>query len=146
MVAAAVTLFIFTNIFYQTSMMFYNSFLTQLSTRKTIGIVSGFGFALGYIGGLLILIIVIPFIRGGLQQDNIFNIRITFLVTSFFFLVFSIPSFIILRDIPAVTITKKGISYIIYGFRKFSATVRNIKAYPDLSRFLIGQENYHIKI
>jgi MFS transporter, UMF1 family len=138
MVAAAVILFIFANIFYQTSMMFYNSFLTQLSARKTIGIVSGFGFAIGYIGGLLILVIVIPFIRGGLQPDNIFNIRITFLLTSFFFLIFSIPSFIFLRDIPAATTIKKGISYIIYGFRKFSATVKNIKTYPDLSRFLIS--------
>jgi MFS transporter, UMF1 family len=138
MVASAVILFIFANIFYQTSMMFYNSFLTQLSTRKTIGIVSGFGFALGYIGGLLILVLTIPFIRGGLQQDNIFNIRITFLVTSFFFLIFSIPSFIFLKDIPVETAIKKGISYIIYGFRKFSATVKNIKIYPDLSKFLIS--------
>ena len=39
MVAIAVILFIVANVFYQTSMMFYNSFLPQLSTKKNTGLV-----------------------------------------------------------------------------------------------------------
>jgi UMF1 family MFS transporter len=138
MVALAVLLFIISNVFYQTSMMFYNAFLPQLSTRKNIGLVSGFGFSIGYIGGFLILVILIPLIRDGLQTDNLLNIRYTFIVTSMFFLVFSIPSFLLLKDLPAVKKIQKRVSYVVYGFRKLAKTLKNIRQYPDLVRFLIS--------
>jgi len=110
MVAAAVILFIAANIFYQTSMMFYNSFLPQLSTSKNTGLVSGFGFSIGYMGGFLILVILLPFLRGGLEPENLFNIRLSLIITSLFFLVFSIPSFIFLKDLPAVDRIKRRTS------------------------------------
>lgn len=138
MVAAAVILFIAANVFYQTSMMFYNSFLPQLSTRKNTGLVSGFGFSIGYMGGFLILVILIPFLRGGLEPENLFNIRLSLIITSLFFLVFSIPSFIFLKDLPAVSRIKRRTSYLLYGFRKFAGTLKNVRKYPDLTRFLIS--------
>ncbi len=138
MVALAVILFIVSNVFYQTSMMFYNSFLPQLSTRKTTGMVSGFGFSVGYLGGLLILIITYPFVRGGLEPSNLFNIKMTFIITSIFFLVFSLPSFIFLKDSPAAKLTKINISYISYGFKKLAGTLRSIKKHRDLTKFLIS--------
>jgi UMF1 family MFS transporter len=138
MVAIAVILFIVANVFYQTSMMFYNSFLPQLSTKKNTGLVSGFGFSIGYIGGFLILIILIPFLKGGLEPGNLFNIRLSLLITSLFFLIFSIPSFIFLKDLPAVGRIKKRASYLVHGFRKLAVTLKNIRKYPDLKRFLIS--------
>ncbi len=138
MVAAAVILFIVANVFYQTSMMFYNSFLPQLSTSKNTGLVSGFGFSIGYMGGFLILLILLPFLRNGLEPGNLFNIRLSLIITSLFFLVFSIPSFIFLKDLPAVDRIKRKTSYLIHGFRKLATTLKNIRKYPDLTRFLIS--------
>jgi len=138
MVAAAVILFIIANVFYQTSMMFYNSFLPQLSTKKNTGLVSGFGFSIGYMGGFLILVILLPLLRNGLEPGNLFNIRLSFIITSLFFLVFSIPSFIFLKDQPAINQVKRSASYLVHGFRKLAATLKNIRKYPDLSRFLIS--------
>ena len=138
MVGQAVILFIISNIFYQTSMMFYNSFLPQLSSKKNTGIISGFGFSVGYLGGLLILILVYPFVRGGLDPSNLLNIRITFIITSIFFLIFSLPSFILLKDSPASRIIKIKTSYISYGFKKLANTLRNIKKHKDLTKFLIS--------
>ncbi len=138
MVALAVILFIISNVFYQTSMMFYNSFLPQLSTKKTSGLVSGFGFSVGYLGGLLILIITLPFLKNGLEPSNLTNIKMTFILTGIFFLLFSLPSFIILKDLPASKIIKIKTSYISYGFKKMLGTLRNIKKHKDLSRFLIA--------
>ena len=138
MVAQAVILFIISNIFYQNSMMFYNSFLPQLSSKKNTGLVSGFGFSVGYLGGLLILILIYPFVRGGLEPSNLQNIRITFIITCIFFLVFSLPSFILLKDSPAAKIIKINTSYISYGFKKLANTLRNIKKHKNLTRFLIS--------
>ena len=138
MVASAMILFIIANVFYQTSMMFYNSFLPQLSSRENTGIISGFGFSIGYLGGFLILILIYPLIRGGLEPSNLSNIKLTFIITCLFFLVFSIPSFILLKDSPAVKTIKIKTSYISYGFKKLARTLKNIKKHKNLTRFLIA--------
>lgn len=138
MVAQAVILFIIANVLYQTSMMFYNSFLPQLSSKENTGMISGFGFSVGYLGGLLILILIYPLVRGGLEPSNLLNIRITIIVTCLFFLVFSIPSFILLKDSPAVKIVSIKTSHISYGFKKLARTLKNIKKHKNLTKFLIA--------
>jgi UMF1 family MFS transporter len=138
MVAMAVILFIVSNVLYQTSMMFYNAFLPQLSSKENTGMISGFGFSVGYFGGFLILILVYPLARGGLDPSNLLNIKITFIVTCLFFLVFSIPSFILLKDLPAVKVIKIKTSYISYGFKKLVRTLKNIKKHKNLTKFLIA--------
>ena len=51
------------NLFYELSLIFYNSLLKDISTSKNLGKSSGFGFALGYIGGILILLISIKLFK-----------------------------------------------------------------------------------
>ena len=85
------------NFFYELSLIFYNSILKRISKTSDLGKSSGFSFALGYIGGILILIIcikifidndVLPF---GLSKENSENIRATSIVVAIWYLVFSIP-------------------------------------------------------
>ena len=85
------------NLFYELSLIFYNSLLKDISTDKNLGKSSGFGFALGYIGGIIILLISIklfidtenlPF---GLIKEESQNIRAIALLVSIWFLIFSIP-------------------------------------------------------
>jgi len=47
------------NFFYELSLIFYNSILRNISKDANLGKSSGFGFGLGYVGGILILIICI---------------------------------------------------------------------------------------
>jgi UMF1 family MFS transporter len=85
------------NFFYELSLIFYNSLLKDISNSKNLGKSSGFGFALGYVGGIAILFISIklfidndnlPF---GLSKEDSQNIRATALLVSAWFLLFSIP-------------------------------------------------------
>jgi len=85
------------NFFYELSLIFYNSILKRISKPNDLGKSSGFSFALGYIGGILILIVcikifidndVLPF---GLSKENSENIRATSIVVSIWYLIFSIP-------------------------------------------------------
>ena len=85
------------NLFYELSLIFYNSLLKDISKNKNLGKSSGFGFALGYIGGIIILLISIklfidtdnlPF---GLTKEESENIRAITLLVSIWFLIFSIP-------------------------------------------------------
>ena len=85
------------NFFYELSLIFYNSILKRISNSNNLGKSSGFSFALGYIGGILILIVcikifidneVLPF---GLSKENSENIRATSIVVALWYLIFSIP-------------------------------------------------------
>ena len=85
------------NLFYELSLIFYNSLLKDISTEKNLGKSSGFGFALGYVGGIVILLISIklfidtnnlPF---GLVKEDSQNIRAIAILVSIWFLLFSIP-------------------------------------------------------
>ncbi len=93
------------NIFYELSLIFYNSILKRISNNKNLGKSSGFSFGLGYVGGILILIICIkifidnsdlPF---GLTKENFENIRATSIVVALWYLIFSMPFMLSLKKI-----------------------------------------------
>jgi MFS transporter, UMF1 family len=87
----------------------YNAMLAQVSTRATIGRVSGFGWAMGYVGGIVLLLVVYyGFVAGdgptaglaGLPRDDGFNVRVVALVAAAWFLVFALPVFLRVPEAP----------------------------------------------
>ena len=91
------------NLFYELSLIFYNSILKNISKESNLGKSSGISFALGYIGGILILIVCIkifidndslPF---GLEKENFENVRATSIVVGFWYLLFSMPFLLSLK-------------------------------------------------
>lgn len=60
-------LYLITNLGYELSQSFYNGFLPEISTDETINWVSSWGFALGYIGGGLALLVAIGIMMAGGQ-------------------------------------------------------------------------------
>ena len=63
------------NFFYEISLIFYNSILKNISDSKNLGKSSGFGFGLGYLGGIIVLIICIKLEYANLSPTvvNIFS-------------------------------------------------------------------------
>ncbi|MCL6087607.1 MAG: MFS transporter [Actinobacteria bacterium] len=141
-VLIGMVIFICANFFYQTSMMFYNSFLPELSEKGNVGFLSGFGFSLGYLGGLITIAIIYPLLGGGLETENIASLKLTFIITAVIFLIFAFPSFLFLKDKPAVNQSEllfhSRIFYIKYGFQKLGQTFRRMKYNKSLIRFLIA--------
>ncbi len=85
----------------------YFAMLRQVSTPETVGRVSGVGWAFGYLGGIVLLIIVyVGLISGdggllGVSTDNGLNIRWVAVVAAVWFLAFSIPVLILVPELPA---------------------------------------------
>lgn len=87
----------------------YNAMLAQVSTPATIGRVSGFGWAMGYLGGIVLLLVVYyGFVAGdgptagllGLPRDDGFNVRAVALVAAGWFLVFALPLLLRVPETP----------------------------------------------
>lgn len=129
MILWGLVLFIIANIGFESGLVFYDSFLPELTTPKNYGRVSGYGFAMGYLGSLVTLAIVIPFIKADM-------IRETFPVSALFFLIFSIPLFIYQKD--SRRNIKVKTSFISIGFRRVKNTIIHLKDYKNLAVFLLA--------
>ena len=85
----------------------YFAMLRQVSTPETVGRVSGLGWAFGYLGGIVLLLIVyVGLIAGdggllGVSTDDGLNIRWVALVAAAWFLIFSLPVLFIVPELPA---------------------------------------------
>ncbi len=99
----ALIVFTITNIAFEIGLVFYNSYLPDLSTSESIGRVSGFGWGLGYVGGLLCLAIaLVCFVQTetpilGFSTADGSNIRATNLLVAAWFGLFSVPMFLWVR-------------------------------------------------
>lgn len=120
-------LFIAANIGFEAGLVFYDAFLPEITTAKNYGRVSGYGFAMGYLGSLVILAICLPFIK----QEMI---RETFPLSAVFFLLFSLPLFLWLKD--SRKYLKPEESYIKIGFNRVAYTLKHLKNYRNLALFL----------
>ena len=100
MIAAGIALFVVANTGYEGGIVFYDAFLPEITSPRSYGRVSGYGFAAGYVGSFAILALTLPLISAGFVPENLPNIRLTFVIAAAFFFVFSLPLFFFVREKP----------------------------------------------
>lgn len=85
------------NVFFEFAGVNYNAMLAQVSTPATVGKVSGFGWGMGYIGGIVLLLIVyFGFIQPdvglfGVTSENGLAVRVSMLIAAVWFGLFALP-------------------------------------------------------
>ncbi len=124
-----IIIFIIANIGFEAGLVFYDSFLPEITAPKNYGRVSGYGFGMGYLGSLATLALVFPFIQADLVKE-------AFPVTGLFFLVFSLPLFIFLKETRKKS--DEAVSYIKVGFNRVWSTITNLKNHKNLVFFLLS--------
>ena len=141
----ALIVFILANIGFEGGLVFYDAYLPELTSSRSLGRVSGYGFAMGYLGALTILLLLLPLLSGGIVVENISNLKLSFLVVALFFAVFSAPIFLNLRDTKGDRTRRSSpgtsdsmAASIARSVREVGVTVRHIMSYPDLARFLLA--------
>ena len=83
--------FIFSRIGFSGSCLFYDSFLTDVTTRDRMDRVSAWGFAMGYIGGSTIPFVLSIAIMAIMGLDNLLGYKIAIAIVPVWWLAFSIP-------------------------------------------------------
>ncbi len=118
------------SIFFELAQVSYFALLSQVSTRANVGRVSGFGWALGYLGGIVLLLVAyVGFIAGeggalGLSTDGGLNIRVVVLLSAVWFAVFALPMFLVLSETPpSGGATRLG---VIGSYRALIANLRRL--------------------
>ncbi len=120
---------------------FYNAMLPDLAPPAKIGRWSGWGWGLGYLGGMICLIVALYFFILP-QHDNSESesVRATFLLCAAWYLVFSLPLFLFTpsthgKRFPAIKAIKAGL-------KELKGTLLEIKKYKDIVKFLIARLFY----
>lgn len=128
---AGVILITLANIFAEFAGVNYNAMLTQVSTPQTIGKISGFGWAMGYVGGIAALgLVLVGFVQPevgwfGVTSEDGQNIRAVALFCAVWFAVFALPLFLLVPEVPRQKSAKLGV-FASYGllFRRIKAIYR----------------------
>jgi len=143
MAVTAIILFILANMGFEGGLVFYDAYLKELASDKSVGRVSGYGFAMGYLGALSILLLVKPLLSNGIVLSNVSNVQSSFLVAALFFALFSAPLFLVLRDKKKEKRSAISFAALSRSIKEVRYTVRHIINYPDLARFLLAYFFYN---
>lgn len=119
----------------------YNAMLPQISTRETLGRISGFGWSMGYFGGIfLLLICYVGFIAPdvgwfGVTSAGGLNIRTVAVFSAVWFAVFALPVLFAVPELPAGPQTRR-VSFL-GSYRLLVADVRRLYAEDRNSVFFL---------
>ncbi|WP_227869259.1 MFS transporter [Nitrosospira lacus] len=134
----AVVLIILTNFFFGCGENLIAAFLPELAQGEALGKVSGWGWSLGYVGGLVSLgcsLAYVTWAQGEGMQAAQF-VPITMLITAGLFVVSSVPTFLYLKERALPQAHLAGRSVVREAFSRLGETFSHMQDYRDLGRFL----------
>lgn len=142
-----IALMIIAAITFELGTVFYNSMLPTIAPPSMTGRISGWGWAMGYMGGLgslaLCLVLLVqaeePFF-GLVGTDDAQNVRATVLVVAAWFFLFSLPLFFLTPDTPASPAPMR--EHVRAGLKVLWNTLKQIRHQGHLVRFLIASALY----
>lgn len=133
-------LFVIANFSYEAGQPFYNSLLYSVSEGRQARYISGVGVALGYVGSVFGMVVVLPFVTG-----SVFSVDIpllagggktaSFIPTAVLFMLFALPLFWWVREREVTSVTRTGFKD---AYREVWEGLRQTRKYPGVLRFLIA--------
>jgi UMF1 family MFS transporter len=141
----ALVFFSLANLGFEVATVFYNAMLPELAPESHIGRWSGWGWGLGYAGGLVCLAIALfAFVQAdpppfGLDRAEAGHVRAVAPLVAVWFAVFAIPIFLFTPDrrsgLPLGRAVREGVVEAV-------STVRHIGRYPNIARFIVARLFY----
>ncbi|QFT83678.1 Vacuole effluxer Atg22 like protein [Halomonas sp. THAF12] len=128
-------LIVVSNYAYSMGESFIAAFLPGLGPPESLGRISGFGWALGYVGGLFAAGFTLV-VLGEASAENFERIRWVGPFAAGFFLVTAIPTFLWVKE--RGTPQNSGLSYRTIAWRRVSTTLHELRRFRDLAIFLVS--------
>ncbi|HOY83874.1 MAG TPA: MFS transporter [Candidatus Syntrophosphaera sp.] len=129
-------LFIIANLSFNSALVFYDAFLPEVSTPETIGKISGFGWGLGYFGGLVSLAVSWLLVKN--------HVRWVWPMIAAHIFLFSLITFILLKE--KNTTTPEKTHYLRVAVDRIVFSLKHIRKMPDLMSYLLSFSLYNVGI
>jgi len=127
--ALVVISFVIAKFFFNSSLVFYDSMMSDLGTKQEMPLISGFGVAVGYIGTIVGLLVYL------LVSDGEFHRA--FIPTAILYLLFSLPLFFINKDVP-IPKNQRIKGSFFDGYKEIINTFRDMKSHKSVFTFMIA--------
>src|SRR5215470_14218208 len=137
--ALAIGLLVVSNFCFGTGENLIAAFLPELAKGEVMGRVSGWGWSLGYLGGLLTLALCLAYVtwaQGHGEPARQF-VPVTMLITAATFALSSLPTFLVLRERARPAPLASAQNLALAAFARLGQTLRQAARYRDLARFLV---------
>lgn len=109
----------------------YYSTLDQVSTPENVGRVSGFGWGLGYLGGIAVLLLILAALGTDIGATQV---RLAMLICAAWVILFTIPVFVTLRDRTLPRPSRLG---VIASYRQLGSSIMQLyRTSPNTLGFL----------
>lgn len=136
------------NIGFELSIVFYNAMLLHIAPKHLIGRISGWGWGVGYLGGLGALAVALFGLVGfgdmepwfGITGMDMASIRATGPLTAIWFLVFMIPFLLWTHDVERSPMNLRDA--VSAGLKQLGRTVREVRHHENLVQFLVSSAIY----
>lgn len=146
-VARALVTVVIANIAFEFATVFYNAFLPDIARPERTGTISGWGWGLGYFGGLLALALALvaliqpetPWL--GFSKDDYENVRATNLLVAVWFAVFSLPLMLWVHEDKS-RVSKAG-RIVVEAFAQLRRTFGHIRKHREMVKFLVARLIYN---
>ena len=143
----ALALFVVANTAFELAFVFYNAFLPDLASEERMGRISGYGWALGYAGGLLALALafwglVLPEEPVLFSSEAGANIRATNLLVAAWFALFSVPAFLYLPSGKPRQALRPA-KALRRSVRELRETFREVRRFRQVARLLVARLFYN---
>lgn len=123
------------------------AFLPEIAPPEQMGRISALGWAVGYIGGVLVLGACLGYLfwARSIGHDASQYVPVTLLIVAVVFVLAALPTFLWLREraIPSDFRPGRLALYFAEGWRRVASTLRQARHYRDLFRFLFTLVLYH---
>ena len=147
-VALGMTLVILSAFMFATGEDLIAGFLPEIAAPKDMGRISGYGWSLGYLGGMLVLGLCLAYIAWatarGLPATH--YVAVSMSITAAMFALAALPTFLWLRERAVPRRLPRARDYVSAGFARVRDTLRHARHYRDLFRFLLTLSIYYCGI
>lgn len=138
-------LYIIANLTFGAAMVFYNSYLPDIASEDRRDSVSSYGWAMGYLGGGLLLLLNLVFyqLHESLGVSTGLAVRINLASAGLWWFGFSFFTWSRLRHRHSSRALPKGKSYVGIGFKQLRHTIGELKNFPETLRYLLAYFLYN---
>ncbi len=138
-------LFILANLAFGAALVFYNSYLPDIASEDQRDRVSSYGWAMGYLGGGLLLVLNLALYmfsdKIGIPGD--LAVRINLASAGVWWLGFSFFTWVRVRPRHAIHKLPKNETYVSVGFKQLGSTLREVKNFPETLKYLLAYFLYN---
>ena len=128
-------LFILAEIGYRGGQVFYNSLLPEVAEREEIGRVSGNGWAIGLMGGIVCLFIVLALVT---LNEGTWIVRISLVITAIYFAAFAAPLLLWFREKDGGEQLLPGENIFSIAFKRLKQTFRSVRDHREFIKYIVA--------